>query len=110
MSDRYFEILRESGHKGNYIPSGRQLPRTPPLMDVKRHLDFCNDDPSEDCEAPQQNMEVRAEIIRLYLIGMICNQIHFVNRQVPESKTTKTGRLMSALLRQKQVPGDPHRG
>lgn len=63
MSVRYFEILRDSCHKGNYIPSGRQLPRTPPLTDVKRHLDFSNDDSYVGCEEPQQNTEVQAEII-----------------------------------------------
>ncbi|XP_026219290.1 axoneme-associated protein mst101(2)-like [Anabas testudineus] len=57
MSVRYFEILRDSCHKGNYIPSGRQLPRTPPLTDVKRHLDFSNDDSYVGCEEPQQNTE-----------------------------------------------------
>ncbi|KAI3366118.1 hypothetical protein L3Q82_009944, partial [Scortum barcoo] len=54
MSDGYFEILRESLHKRNHIPSGRQLPRTPPLADVKRHLDFCNEDQSEGCEVNKQ--------------------------------------------------------
>lgn len=44
MSGRYFEIRRESGH----IPSGRQLPRTPPSMDVRRHLDFTDDDPADE--------------------------------------------------------------
>ncbi|KAM8722954.1 uncharacterized protein AB9X84_005427 isoform 2-T2 [Acanthopagrus schlegelii] len=51
MSDRFEEIRRESGFSGNYIPVGRQLPRTPPLTDVIKHLDFCSAD--EDCE----NME-----------------------------------------------------
>lgn len=46
MSDRCLELRRESGH----IPSGRQLPRTPPLIEVKRHLDFSNEDPEEPCE------------------------------------------------------------
>lgn len=46
MSDVYFEMQRKSNH----IPSGRQLPRTPPLADVKRHLDFSNEDPVEACE------------------------------------------------------------
>lgn len=63
MSLRYFEILRDSSHKGNYIPSGRQLPRTPPLTDVKRHLDFSTDESNEGCEEPQQTIEVHAEII-----------------------------------------------
>lgn len=66
MTDRYLEILRDSGHAVNYIPSGRQLPRTPPLMDVTRHLDFCNIDPSEDCEKPPHNMEVNAEIVHYF--------------------------------------------
>ncbi|KAG8004564.1 OX-2 membrane glycoprotein, partial [Nibea albiflora] len=58
MSDKYSEILRESAHKGNYIPSGRQLHRTPPLPDVKRHLD----DSSLDLEQQQQhNVERQAE-------------------------------------------------
>lgn len=39
MSDRCLDVRRDSG----CIPSGRQLPRTPPLPEVKRHLDFCND-------------------------------------------------------------------
>lgn len=55
MSNRYFEIRRESGHGGNFIPSGRQLPRTPPFQDVKRCLDFDVEDSSRDCE----NVEVR---------------------------------------------------
>lgn len=59
MSDRYFEIRKESFQGGNYIPSGRQLPRTPPLTDVKKHLDFSNDDSIKDCE----NTEVRADIV-----------------------------------------------
>ncbi|XP_004571295.3 uncharacterized protein LOC101473501 [Maylandia zebra] len=51
MSDTYFEILRRSCSSGNYIPSGRQLPRTPPLTNVTRQLDFTN------LEEPEQNME-----------------------------------------------------
>ncbi|XP_074483539.1 uncharacterized protein LOC141763117 isoform X1 [Sebastes fasciatus] len=58
MSDRFLEILRDSRLSMNYIPSGRQLPRTPPLMSVKKELDFCNDDSNVDCEEPEQNMEV----------------------------------------------------
>lgn len=63
MSGRYFEIRRESSQGGNYIPSGRQLPRTPPLTDVKRHLDFSNDDSNKDCENP----EVRADIVHYFI-------------------------------------------
>ncbi|XP_005937385.1 uncharacterized protein LOC102306644 [Haplochromis burtoni] len=51
MSDTYFEILQRSCSSGNYIPSGRQLPRTPPLTNVTRQLDFTN------LEEPEQNME-----------------------------------------------------
>ncbi|XP_042260941.1 uncharacterized protein LOC121892153 isoform X1 [Thunnus maccoyii] len=57
MSGRYFEISRENCNFGNYIPSGRQLPRTPPLTDVKRHLDFGGEDPNNDCAELQQNVE-----------------------------------------------------
>lgn len=51
MSHTYFEILQRSCSSGNYIPSGRQLPRTPPLTNVTRQLDFTNS------EEPEQNME-----------------------------------------------------
>lgn len=54
MLGRYFDICREGSYSGNCIPSGRQLPRTPPLTtDVKRHLDFSHDD---------SNMEVRVDL------------------------------------------------
>nr|XP_019959672.1 PREDICTED: uncharacterized protein LOC109640227 [Paralichthys olivaceus] len=49
MSARHFD------HQGNRIPSGRQLPRTPPHVDVVRHLNFCVED-HEDQEEPPQNM------------------------------------------------------
>ncbi|XP_027147660.1 uncharacterized protein LOC104928335 isoform X2 [Larimichthys crocea] len=60
MCDRYLEILKESAHKGNFIPSGRQLHRTPPLPDVKRHLNFCSDS-SLDLEEQQRNVERRSQ-------------------------------------------------
>ncbi|XP_062236947.1 fibrinogen- and Ig-binding protein isoform X2 [Platichthys flesus] len=51
MSERQFD------HKGNRIPSGRQLQRTPPRhVDVVRHLSFCAEDNEDEVE-PQQNME-----------------------------------------------------
>lgn len=53
MSDRFLEILGESCGERFWIPTGRQLPRTPPLMDVNRRLDF------EDYDI----MEVHAEIV-----------------------------------------------
>lgn len=37
MEDRLSEVLT---HSANYIPSGRQLPRSPPMTSVKRYLDF----------------------------------------------------------------------
>ncbi|TKS66553.1 hypothetical protein D9C73_000610 [Collichthys lucidus] len=60
MCDRYLEILKESAHKGNYIPAGRQLHRTPPLPDVKRHLNFCNES-SLDVEQQQHNEERQSQ-------------------------------------------------
>lgn len=61
MCDRYLEILKESAHKGNYIPSGRQLHRTPPLPDVKRHLNFCSDSSLDLEEQQQRNVEVHMQ-------------------------------------------------
>ncbi len=71
MSDRFSEILRESRCSGNYIPSGRQLHRTPPLSDVKRHLDFSGD----DCEnnKVQYITSMNLFFIKLYLTGTMCN-------------------------------------
>ncbi|XP_031708180.1 myosin heavy chain, non-muscle-like [Anarrhichthys ocellatus] len=49
MSDRVFELLRESHLSLNPIPSGRQLPRTPPpLTGVKEQLHLCNEDDDEE--------------------------------------------------------------
>ncbi|RVE75251.1 hypothetical protein OJAV_G00015030 [Oryzias javanicus] len=50
MSEKFSRILRQ-GRAGNDIPSGRQLPRTPPMKDVKRVLDFA--DPEVDFKTPQ---------------------------------------------------------
>lgn len=101
MSDRFEEIRRESGFSGNYIPLGRQLPRTPPLMDVTKHLDFCNAD--EDCE----NMEVREEYWSSHISYWLeIKPFVFsssINRQVLEIQTRKTGRLISARLKLKKV-------
>ncbi|XP_041638270.1 uncharacterized protein LOC121506495 [Cheilinus undulatus] len=52
MSNRKLEIWSQG--RLNFIPSGRQLPRTPPLTDVRKHLDFCN----EDWEETQQSVQV----------------------------------------------------
>nr|XP_040060306.1 uncharacterized protein si:dkeyp-34c12.1 [Gasterosteus aculeatus aculeatus] len=41
------ETLRDGRLSFNYIPSGKQLPRTPPLTSVKKQLDFCNEDSNE---------------------------------------------------------------
>ncbi|XP_071320827.1 fibrinogen- and Ig-binding protein [Trachinotus anak] len=48
--------MSDSSRK-NYIPSGRQLHRTP-LAEVKRHLDFCNGNFNDSHEEPQENMEI----------------------------------------------------
>ncbi|CAJ1087535.1 uncharacterized protein LOC109990197 [Xyrichtys novacula] len=61
MSDSFFKIRRVSGHTGNFIPSGRQLPRTPPLADVRRHLDFCDEEIQPSVQArnkDENNQEV----------------------------------------------------
>ncbi|KAK1876829.1 Protein dispatched like 3 [Dissostichus eleginoides] len=55
MSDRYFEILRDSRQSWNDIPAGRQLLRTPPC--VKQQLRFCRKDSSEEQVEPQMDME-----------------------------------------------------
>ncbi|XP_068575725.1 inner centromere protein B [Cebidichthys violaceus] len=60
MSDRVLELLRESRLSLNYIPSGRQLPRTPPLTGVKKQLDFCNEDANKDSEELQQSVETNS--------------------------------------------------
>lgn len=57
MSRRFSELRRESGH----IPSGRQLPRTPPLTEVNRRLDFSFEDPEESWE----RVKVRLDSIHL---------------------------------------------
>ncbi|XP_042369243.1 uncharacterized protein LOC121962962 [Plectropomus leopardus] len=55
MSDRWL-ILKENRLSGNFIPSGQQLHRTPPLT-VRKHLDFCDEDSTEDQEEARQNTE-----------------------------------------------------
>ncbi|KAM3584979.1 uncharacterized protein V6R79_004369 [Siganus canaliculatus] len=53
MSETFADILRESCHKGNFIPLGRQLPRTPPLPDVTRRLVFCEEDSVDEQQSPR---------------------------------------------------------
>lgn len=53
------EVLRDTDHKGNCIPSGR-------------HLDFCDEDSNDHCEEPQQNTEVRAETVHYF--SALCYQ------------------------------------
>ncbi|XP_034410560.1 formin-A-like [Cyclopterus lumpus] len=55
MSDRVVEILREGRISLSSIPSGRQLPRTPPLTSVKTQLDFSNADSIHEGEELQQS-------------------------------------------------------
>ncbi|XP_068446828.1 peptidoglycan DL-endopeptidase CwlO-like [Clinocottus analis] len=57
MSDRVLEIQTEARLSWNYIPSGRQLHRTPPLTGVKKQLDFCHEDSSEEHAALRQSAE-----------------------------------------------------
>ncbi|KAK9523837.1 hypothetical protein VZT92_017724 [Zoarces viviparus] len=48
MADRVLELLRESRLSLNRIPSGRELPRTPPpLTGVKKQLHFSSEDDEE---------------------------------------------------------------
>uniref|UniRef100_A0A8C7WXA5 Uncharacterized protein n=1 Tax=Oryzias sinensis TaxID=183150 RepID=A0A8C7WXA5_9TELE len=54
MSEKFSRHRRA----GNDIPSGRQLPRTPPMKDVKKILDFSDQD--LDFKVPQQNEESNA--------------------------------------------------
>ncbi|TDG96333.1 hypothetical protein EPR50_G00239060 [Perca flavescens] len=49
-------VLTGSRLSWSFIPSGRQLPRTPPLPNVTKHLTFCDEDLNEDTE-PQLKME-----------------------------------------------------
>lgn len=93
MLGRHFDIRRESGYGGNCIPSGRQLPRTPPLTDVKRHLDFSRDD---------SNMEVRVDIVRslLQFIKLYCVMY---KKSFPNRTATRKRRLMPVILGLKQV-------
>lgn len=51
MSEKFSRHRRA----GNDIPSGRQLPRTPPMKDVKKILDFSDQD--LDFKVPLQNEE-----------------------------------------------------
>lgn len=92
MSDTYFEILRRSCSSGNYIPSGRQLPRTPPLTNVTRQLDFTN------LEEPEQNMEVHKRFGLFffksdYFIDLTHHVCAFINRMVSEIKTKVTKKV-----------------
>ncbi|XP_054915025.1 uncharacterized protein LOC129378660 [Poeciliopsis prolifica] len=52
MEEGLFEVVLRSA---NHIPSGRQLPRTPPMMSVKKHLDF------EDVEPVMPNSNAKAD-------------------------------------------------
>ncbi|XP_075999966.1 uncharacterized protein LOC142993166 [Genypterus blacodes] len=40
--------LGEGGYSRNSIPSGRQITRTPPTIQVKKHLQFCDPDEMDD--------------------------------------------------------------
>ncbi|XP_029927646.1 DNA repair protein RAD50 isoform X2 [Myripristis murdjan] len=67
-----YVILRANRGGVNFIPTGRQLTRTPPLNQVKRQLDFCSDDVadgdvpphvgSQCTKDPKQEMEIKMEM------------------------------------------------
>uniref|UniRef100_A0A1A8NJB8 Uncharacterized protein n=2 Tax=Nothobranchius rachovii TaxID=451742 RepID=A0A1A8NJB8_9TELE len=57
MSDEKYKTLRCS-QAWNYVPLGRQLPRTPPMADVKRNLSFL--DPDANHSRPDQNNKVES--------------------------------------------------
>ncbi|KAL6115219.1 uncharacterized protein ACO6RY_00121 [Pungitius sinensis] len=48
------EAPREGRLSFNYIPSGKQLPRTPPLRSVKKQLDFCDEEENEPLQRSAQ--------------------------------------------------------
>ncbi|XP_037332804.1 uncharacterized protein si:dkeyp-34c12.1 isoform X2 [Pungitius pungitius] len=48
------EAPREARLSFYCIPSGRQLPRTPPLRSVKKQLDFCNQEENEPLQQSAQ--------------------------------------------------------
>ncbi|XP_014879390.1 uncharacterized protein LOC106941001 isoform X2 [Poecilia latipinna] len=52
MEEALFEVVLSSA---NHIPSGRHLPRTPPMTSVKKHLDF------EDMEPVMPNSNAEAD-------------------------------------------------
>uniref|UniRef100_A0AAQ4PWN4 Uncharacterized protein n=1 Tax=Gasterosteus aculeatus aculeatus TaxID=481459 RepID=A0AAQ4PWN4_GASAC len=54
------ETLRDGRLSFNYIPSGKQLPRTPPLTSVKKQLDFCNEDSNEGLQQSRLDFSCRS--------------------------------------------------
>lgn len=65
MSRSFLELRGESGR----IPSGRQLPRTPPQTEVSRRLDFSMEDPEESWETAKVGLD--SIILRFKLISVI---------------------------------------
>ncbi|XP_054654922.1 uncharacterized protein LOC129194042 isoform X2 [Dunckerocampus dactyliophorus] len=49
-------VAMEDWSSLNFIPSGRQLPRTPSLIQVKQELDFCSEAPASDPPLTPQEM------------------------------------------------------
>lgn len=70
MSRRFSELRRESGH----IPTGRQLPRTPPLTEVNRRLDFSFEDPEESWETVKVRLD--SNNLRFKFISVIIKAKH----------------------------------
>ncbi|TNN44802.1 hypothetical protein EYF80_044987 [Liparis tanakae] len=61
MSARVLEVMRESRASSSFIPSGRQLPRTPPLRSVKKRLHFSSEDSNQEREELQQRAPLHTE-------------------------------------------------
>ncbi|XP_014828390.1 PREDICTED: uncharacterized protein LOC106907291 isoform X3 [Poecilia mexicana] len=55
MEEALFEVVLSSA---NHIPSGRHLPRTPPMTSVKKHLDFDDVEPV----MPNSNAEADGDV------------------------------------------------
>lgn len=101
MSDRYFDLRRESGH----IPSGRQLPRTPPSTEVIRRLDFSNEDPEEACETVKVALGcVFLKFNLIYVIITVKHHLQLGPRDPEESELSRSSDLHMLEPR----PGPPH--
>uniref|UniRef100_A0A1A8QFX4 Uncharacterized protein n=1 Tax=Nothobranchius pienaari TaxID=704102 RepID=A0A1A8QFX4_9TELE len=78
MSDEKCKTLRCS-QAWNYVPLGRQLPRTPPMADVKRNLSFL--DPDANHSRPDQNNKMK--------IQKLMSELADLKSGLPEQKVEK---------------------